>query len=328
MRVGSNPAALRSDVSDLLSHRVIVPVYIPKLEGYFRHSLEILRLCLESLRRTARDRASVTVISNGCGPEVIAELNLHHQAGWIDQLLLHHSNQGKVDAVVAAARGAFEELVTIADSDVMFGPGWLEAVESLFRAFPECGLVSPSPNPGLCWYHTSATVLGGLARSELSFGKVVPDSDLERFARSIGWGDAHVASGASLQMMLRRNGAVACVGSGHFVFTIRKEVVQAIPKDPCRRSLQGSEERWLDIPPDAQGYWRLATPRAYAYHMGNVPEPWMYEQLDRCSDPAGVSPNGPRRVPAARRHWTGLIPWPVRRRLVRRFRPWVSRLAG
>ena len=53
MRIGM------SDTKDVVSalevrrHRVILPVYIPRLTGYFKDAIEILSLCLTSLRVTA-----------------------------------------------------------------------------------------------------------------------------------------------------------------------------------------------------------------------------------------------------------------------------------
>ena len=77
--------------------------------------------------------------------------------------------------------------------------------------------------------------------------------------------------------------------------------------------LGGTDELWYDRPPDVGGFWRLATPRAYAYHLGNVPEPWMPELLAqveaerRKSKPAATAP-----VPPARRPITSRIPWRTR----------------
>ena len=82
-------------------------------------------------------------------------------------------------------------------------------------------------------------------------------------------------------MIVNRNGVTACVGCGHFLFTLRKETLQYIPDEPCKRPLgAGSDELWYDRPPDLGGLWRLATPIAHAYHLGNVPEPWMDQALE------------------------------------------------
>jgi hypothetical protein len=89
MRIGANPAKEKPALTGYGLHRIIVPIYIPHCTGYFQHALEILRLCLESLRITASDKAAITVIANGCAPIIVEELEKEYQAGWIDQLLLN-----------------------------------------------------------------------------------------------------------------------------------------------------------------------------------------------------------------------------------------------
>jgi len=278
MRIGLNEVK-GVDLEGYHRHRIVIPVYIPKLDGYFKHSLEVLKLCLDSLRLTTNGRANVTIVCNGSIKEVVNELRRQYEEGWIDQLILNQLNRGRVDGVVPAARGAFEQFITITDCDVLFRPGWLDAIEKIFRIFPECGFVSPAPNPIFTWYYTSATTVGGTASREIAFEKVVPDEDLDRFAHSIGRSDLYRPEHRRSQMILKRDGTSACVGCGHFVFTIRKEVMSAYPTTPCLKAMGGGSPQIHDLPPDKLGYWRLATTRAVAYHMGNAPEQWMYEEL-------------------------------------------------
>ncbi len=331
MRDGANPSKINSELPEFMRHRVIVPVYIPNTDGYFKHGLEILKLCLESLRLTAAGKASITLVSNDSCDEVVRELKRHYDAGWIDQLLLNQRNWGRVDTMMSVARMAFEDLITVSDSDVLFKPGWLKALENIFHTFPECGFASTTPNPTFTWYCTSATILGGFSRRELSFEKVVSDEDLDRFAHSIGRSDLFKPKHRESQMILRRNGQVACVGGGHFVCTLRREVVAGSPKEPSLKAYQGGAEQvWKDRPPDKMGYWRLATTKSYTYHLGNTPEAWMYEELEhirhgqeqlRETEPAQAN----RELPEIRRSWAAYIPWNVRNSLVSRIGKYKSR---
>ncbi len=296
-----------------------MPVYIPHLDGYFTHALEILKLCLESLRLTTAGKASVTLVSNDSAAEVVSELKRQYEGGWIDQLLLNQKNWGRVDTMISAARMAYEELITLSDADVLFKAGWIEAVEELFHTFPECGFASTTPNPTFVWYCTSATIIGGALRREIAFEKVVPDEDMDRFAHSIGRPDLFQPKHRQTQMVLKRNGTTACVGCGHFVCTLRREVISGIPKEPSLKAYQGGAEQiWKDRPPDRMGFWRLATARSYTYHMGNTPEPWMYEELERCRHSSDGSPARPERLPVIRRTWVGKIPWQWRNGLMSR----------
>ncbi len=316
MRVGTNPAKAQTDLEGYGLHRVIVPVYIPRLDGYFQHAIEVLRLCLESLRVTASKKAAVTIVSNDCVPEAIEEIKRHRD--WVDQLLLNRHNRGKIDAVVSVARGSFEPLITITDCDVLFRDGWIEAVEEVFQNFPECGYVCPFPSPAGAWHHTSATLIGALARAELKYEKLVDDLDLDRFARSIGRPDLFKPEHRDAQLIVRRNGGVACVGAGHFTCAIRRETLAGMPQSPSLKAIEGASELlWLDLPPDQLGFWRLSTPRAWVNHMGNIPEEWMREELAALIEKGVSEPVGESAIPESIRRWTGGIPVGVRRKIAR-----------
>jgi hypothetical protein len=280
MRIGFSDTRDAAREGVTVRHRVILPVYIPRHDGYFEHATEILNLCLESLYATSVNRALVTVVANQCAPPVIGRLLDYQRDGRIDQLIVNAQNHGRIDGTLPVARGAFEELITISDSDVLFRPGWTDAIEQIFETFPECGFASVVPHPGAAWYCTSATIVGALATRELSFERIVPDSDIDRFGWSIGRANWVKPEQRRVQMVVRRHGTAACVGCGHFIFTVAREVMASFPTKPCRHPLGGgTDELWVDRPPDRSGYWRLSTPRGYAFHMGNVPEPWMYDEL-------------------------------------------------
>ncbi len=250
------------------------------------------------------------MISNGSTREVVDLLQSYLDRGFIHQLVLNIRNWGKIDAVLSAARGRFEELMTITDADVLFRPGWVDAIEEAFRAFPECGFVTPAPNPSLAFSHTTTTILSALMRRELRFESVVPQGDLDRFAHSIGRADVFKPEQRKLQMVVRRNGAAACVGGGHFVFTMRRELIRRMPSHPSLVALKPfGETAWFDDPPDEVGAWRLSTTRAYAYHMGNVPEPWMYAEANESA--ASALPRlatEPCAFPALRRSTLAVLP--------------------
>ena len=95
MREGMCPAREVRALGDYPRHRVIIPVYIPNLEGYFARSLDVLKLSLESLRLTAGGKAGITIVVNDCAPEVLRELERQYREGWIDQLLLNRTNRGR-----------------------------------------------------------------------------------------------------------------------------------------------------------------------------------------------------------------------------------------
>lgn len=329
MRVGTNPESGRSLTHSYGRHRVVIPVHVPNTAGYFLRSLEVLELCLESLWATTRGRVAVTVIANGCCPEAVHVIDHFQATGAVDQVVLNSVNRGKVDSVLGVVRGCYETLFTIADCDVLFLSGWLEAVEELFWYFQEAGVVSPSPNVALHGYHTSATVLESFARGELSLTPVVPEADIDRFEASIGNRRLASAADRAAQFVVERSGVRACVGCGHFIFSIRREALQLAPSQPCLNSggAKGAEQAYFDAPPDLAGFWRLATAKSYAYHMGNTPEGWMRPELERSlaeqpsvRTPCTLSPDGLTSWPAPTIGWSHRIPVTLRRHLAARVR--------
>jgi Glycosyl transferase family 2 len=322
MRQGVNPIK-ETDIAHLeCAHRIIIPIYVPELSGYFERSIEILELCLDSLRASAAGKAAITIIANGCAAEALETLRRYYEEGWIDQLIENHSNRGKVDAMVAAARGCFEPLITFSDGDVLFRPGWLEQIERIFNAFPECGIASPTPLPALVWSYTANTVFTAWTRGELKFANVVPLQDMNRFAESINNPAYFRPVHHQEQLLVHRGGVEACVGCGHFICTIRREVVPHMPQVRCQKAVGGwSEAHWVDFPPDRMGLWRLSTTEAYAYHMGNMPEPWMFDELEKYKHAAATSfsdikPTPPEAVTPLQARWTNRLPAGLRQRLM------------
>lgn len=314
MRIGSYEERLQSrQLEGHALHRVILPIFIPRLEEYFERALEVLDLCLTSLQRSLDRPVAISLVANGCCTEVVKHLQTVRDQGWIDQLVIHAENRGKVDAAVSVARGSFEPLLTISDSDTLFLPGWLEAVESTFRAFPEAGAVAPIPNPRGVRYHTTATMLGARLRGELSWQSVVPREDLDKFAASVGQPSFYSPEHYDRQLVVEREGHVACVGAGHFSVTLRREMVEGMPKGPSLVAVSGvSEELWMDEPVDRLGAWRLSTARAFVRHIGNIPENWMAEEIEGSGSTPAPADHVP--LPPLR---TSPIPYWVRRGLRR-----------
>jgi len=310
VRIGENPAKSETTARSDASIRVVVPVYIPDLTGYFADAGAILGLCLDSLVATSGSETRVTVVANACAPEVVATLAERQGRGLIDQLVISHDNLGKVDGFLAGARSSWEPVVVVSDADVLWRSGWQQAVVAIFAAFPECGIVGASPAPNLATYATSATVLDGLARREVSRRSVVDPVDLERFAASVGTPDLFAGHEAS-QLVVERGTATALVGAGHFACGFRRAALDDVAPGPCL----GWERESLDLPLDVAGWWRLATPEAFALHLGNVVESWMTDELESQRSPdrpgrialAEVSPGRPSRM--------GAVPMAIRDRV-------------
>jgi hypothetical protein len=326
VRIGENPAKAGREVRSDAQIRVVVPVYIPGEDvpdgGYFAEAAAILDLCLDSLLATSGAETRITVVANACRAEVVDALAGRHRAGAIDQLIVSHDNLGKVDGFLAGARASWEPIVVVSDADVLWRPGWQAALTEILATFPECGVVGAAPLPNLAAYATSATVLEALVDRVIGRRTVVDPEDLTRFAQSVGnpgLFDRYVED----QLVVERAGVTALVGAGHFACGFRRAALDDVAPGPCL----GFERESLDFPLDAAGWWRLATTSAFAWHLGNVVEPWMSEQLTRPEEPE--HPGQPERidlpdVDRGQPSWLGRVPVGLRDRLAVRLGPRIS----
>ena len=283
MRIGSNPEKDKQ-IEQKGYHRIIIPVYIPNLEAYFEKGLEFTKLCLESLFKTTHTKSVITIVNNGSCQEITNYLQELYALGKVDQLIHNKNNVGKIDAVIPIARSASEELITIGDGDVLFKDGWIQAVEEVFVNFPEAGMVAPVPNPTFYRVHSENTLFDAFFKGKLRFQSICDKGDLLRFAESIDAVDTMYKKKSRLnsQLTVNRKEFSALVGCGHFVSTLRREVFDYAPAKPSRLAYAAKADKdYIDIPNDKAGLWRLATAENYAYHMGNTPQRWIYDEFDK-----------------------------------------------
>ncbi|MEZ4858024.1 MAG: glycosyltransferase family A protein [Flavobacteriaceae bacterium] len=277
MRIGANPLRNKK-VKTNFYHRIIVPIFVPNLDDpYFENGLEVTQLCLQSLHKTRHSKSFLTVVNNGSCKEVTHFLQQMYLEGKIDQLVHFKENIGKIDAMIPIAREAQEPLITLTDGDVLFKEGWIQAVENVFLNFPKAGMVSPVPNPTFYRIYSENTLFDAFCKGLLKFKSVCQPEDLLAFAKSIGSETMYKKkSRLYKQLIVEQKGRQAVVGCGHFVATLRKEVFLKAPKSLSNMAYASAADRdYIDIPNDKAGFWRLATTNCYAYHIGNIPEPWM-----------------------------------------------------
>lgn len=281
MRAGFNPHKDKIQQESDYFHQVIIPVYIPNHEGYFKDSFEILTLCLDSLFKTIHDKTYFTVVNNGSCIEVVDYLNdLIHRN--IIQEVIHTTNVGKLNAVLKGITGNGFPLITISDSDVLFLNGWQEASYAVYDAFPKAGAVCPTPSSRSLRTYTANVYWDLFFSNKLKCTPVVNPDALKMFGLSVG--DANFYNSVHLKKYLTvtNEDKKAVVGAGHFVTTYRAEVFNHLENRFTKYKLGGnSEGLFLDIPVIKKGFWRLSTAGNFAYHMGNVLEDWMPNTISK-----------------------------------------------
>lgn len=282
MRKGENPSKRDNRIRIDSIHRIILSVYIPNLEDqYFRHALEVFKLCIESVIHTVHQKTRVSIIINGCCREVEDLIfSYKDKSPIIDQVFYTRENLGKINAIYSIVKSNLEPLITISDSDVLFLKGWQEESVKTFHCFPEAGMVSPVPSSKGYLYSTGSTLFYGLLKGKIRFADVQDPQGMDNFQKSVGsklYEPIHLKK----YLVVSNSLGEAVIGCGHFVATFRKEVFENSPSRVCEFRVQGgSEEAYLDDPNDRSGFLRLATLGNFAYHMGNSPAQWMHDKVD------------------------------------------------
>ncbi|MFT5971160.1 MAG: hypothetical protein ACI8ZO_001679 [Flavobacteriales bacterium] len=318
MRVGSNPIKKVNTLSPKYRHRVFIPVCIPVLDGYFKDGLSILKLCLESLIITSHHQTAITVIDNNSCVEVSGYLRELLDKGKIQQLVLNNYNAGKMDGVLNLMRGSYEDLLTISDADVLFTDQWQILTEKSFGEYPELGMVCPTPVLDQNFYFTSSNFWQGLFSNKMKPEQTPDLKGLEMFAHSIGKRGNDLKDTMdrnALKLIYQKKGKSKLInGGGHFVATIRREIVESIPRRYSSKAIAGNSVlEFFDEPIDKSGFMRCSLYHSHAFHMGNVLEPWMYEKFHKL-----ISNNTPYVQPIkAVSLW---IPYIFRRKSLRLFK--------
>lgn len=280
MRLGSNPQKAERKIILATHHRVVIVVYIPNEEGFYKDSLEVFKMCLDSLVSTINSNAAITVVNNGSHKKVFDFLNLYLGEKKIDTLISHNTNIGKIDALIGAARGSREKYITLTDSDILFITGWQEKTEEIFAHFPNVGSVSPIPVRRGVLFGTSSVLKQILLRkiNYLSEPIVENFESYNRYLESINW-DLETENDKKWNVV-EKNNCKANIGSGHQVLTIDRDILfKTTPTNPSLTLVGGtSENDYVDFPIDKANKLRLATYHNYAFHMGNKLEDWMVEK--------------------------------------------------
>ncbi|NBC30454.1 MAG: glycosyltransferase, partial [Spirochaetes bacterium] len=226
--------------------------------------------------------------------------------GRIEFLTFSRYNLRKFGAVKFLLGAAPGEIISFADSDVYFRPGWLEASIRVLEAFPEAGQVSALPTIDRMWEHCDNTRAAVQGREDLQVEKgdgLVPARYVHAHRVSIGKTVRQYdqSVGPREDIRIRRGDTSAYVSAQDFQFTTTRDVVDTLG------TLQiESEDEFYDpiYSPvfekrvDEKGFWRLSTERYLIHHIGNrLPKPdalaeeerWIFEDADLAEADAPAS---------------------------------------
>lgn len=271
MRVGQNPVKSIEKIAPPAPVTIVVISFIPFLSGYYEQSLDILKLCLQSIRANTEGEYDLMVFDNGSCEEARSFLLAEQRSKNIDYLFFSERNLGKPAAWNAALVAAPGEFIAYADSDVYFMPGWLPASLAALRALPDAGMITAMPM--LIPEKFSTTTIKWAQRQrgvKVERGTLLPWEDFWRHARSLGDSEERARKFYEENEAVRftMRGKKYFVGAAHFQFTARKESLQAILPIPSERPM--GKVRLLDEAMNKAGYLRLCTDQQFVQHLGNT----------------------------------------------------------
>ncbi len=269
MRKGQNPAKFVKDVAKPERITVALLNYIPFLSGFYAETLDVLKVCLESMRKDAGLPFDLMVFDNGSCAEVRDFLVKEKEEGRIQYLILSEKNMGKGGAWNVMLAGAPGEIVAYTDSDVLFSPKWLSRSVEILETFPNVGMVTARPFRTPEEY-LQASIRWAKEHAQLEQGDLLPYEWFYEFSTTLGFSDEELKKiySETTDYRITYKNLSVFLGASHWQFTTRKSIItQFLPFDMDKPM---GQVRQLDERMDAAGYLRLMPAERYAQNMSNT----------------------------------------------------------
>jgi glycosyltransferase involved in cell wall biosynthesis len=252
-------------------------VHIPELKDFWAESLEVLKLCFQSLRENTGQPFDLMVVDNGSCQEVRDFLIQCQLDGQIQFLTFSGYNLRKIGALKVLLAAAPGEVISYADSDVYFLPGWLDATLKVLEAFPEAGQVTALPTSDRIGQFTASTLKGIAADSMLTVERgfnLVPEKFKEAHRTSLGKSREQYAETlkGKEEVLISRNGVRAYASAQDFQFTTTRRVLDALGPLVMKDNSEYFDPLYspvFEARADEKGFWRLATSEYLIHHIGN-----------------------------------------------------------
>jgi glycosyltransferase involved in cell wall biosynthesis len=269
MRKGQNPAKFVKEVTKPERITAAVLSYIPFLSGFYAESLDVLNVCLTSLRKDAGLPFDLMVFDNGSCPEARDYLINEKESGRIQYLILSEKNIGKGGAWNIILAGAPGEVIAYADSDVLFSPGWLARSVEILETFPNVGMVTARPFRTPPEFY-GATLDWASKKAVLEEGQFIPWDTFLEFNLSLGQTERENRKvyAETKDWRIQYKGVTAMAGGSHWQFTAYKARLQQFL--PFNMDKPMGQVRQLDRRMNEAGLLRLMVSDPLAMNMSNT----------------------------------------------------------
>ena len=269
MRKGQNPAKFVKDVARPERITVALLNYIPFLSGFYAETLDVLKVCLDSMRKDAGRPFDLMVFDNGSCSEARDFLVQEKDEGRIQYLILSEKNMGKGGAWNVMLAGAPGEIIAYTDSDVLFSPKWLSRSVEILETFPNVGMVTARPFRTPPEFY-EGTLAWARENASLEEGQFIPWETFLEFNLSLGQTEEENRKvyAETSDWRIRYKGVTAMAGASHWQFTAYKSALwQFLPFDMDKPM---GQVRQLDKRMNDAGLLRLMVPDPLAMNMSNT----------------------------------------------------------
>jgi glycosyltransferase involved in cell wall biosynthesis len=271
MRKGQNPAKSVKDVARPERITVALLNYIPFLSGFYAETLDVLKVCIDSMRKDAGLPFDLMVFDNGSCPEVRDFLVKEKEEGRVQYLILAEKNMGKGGAWNVMLAGAPGEIIAYTDSDVLFSSNWLKRSVEILETFPNVGMVTARPfRTPPEFYQGTLKWARDAERATLEEGQFIPWETFLEFNLSLGQTEEENKKvyAETRDWKITYKGVTAMAGASHWQFTAYKSRLQQfLPFDMDKPM---GQVRQLDKRMNDAGLLRLMVSDPLAMNLSNT----------------------------------------------------------
>nr|WP_317631518.1 glycosyltransferase family 2 protein [uncultured Flavobacterium sp.] len=280
MRIGNNPQRNKEIENNEFYHQIIIPVYIPSLEGYYKDAFEIFKIHIQSILKTIHIKTYISIVANGCCETINNYLIELKKSNIIHEVVITQAI-GKINAILKALVGNKFQFITITDADVLYTNNWQKATYDVFESFPKTGYVCTTPTPKTFSYLTSNIWQDNFLNKNIKFIDIPNVDAVKNFATSVGNPNFFKDQYLQKFLVIENKKGVAVLGGGHFTGTYRSDVFFELYATNTN-DLLGNKSEFLFLDQQVLNFnlWRLSTVDNYTYHLGNVLEKWMYDKVN------------------------------------------------